>query len=67
MCNIVFWKKVSTISFYSSAVLLIMDTFFFENVGFYSFLTVLEITSLITLIVSSLILFFLKRRNNETI
>ncbi len=67
MCNIVFWKKISTVSFYSSAILLIMDTFFFEDVGFYSFLTIIEIISLVTLVVSSLILFLLKRRDNETI
>ncbi len=67
MSNIVFWKKISIVSFYSSAILLVIDTFFFEDVGFYSLLTILEIISLVTLVVSSLILFLLKRRNDETI
>lgn len=67
MNNILFWKKVSVLSFYSSAILIIADTFFFEDVGFYSFLTVIEIVSLVALALSSLILFVLKRRNNEKI
>jgi len=67
MNNKLFWKKISIISFYSSVLLLIADTFFFEGVGFYSILTIIEVISLITLSVSSLMLFLIKRKGYEKI
>jgi len=56
------WRKITNISFYVCLALIVLDTFFFEDVGFYSFLTVVEISAVGLLFLSSIMMFILKKQ-----
>lgn len=60
--NLKNWKKISNYSFYLCGVLIVVHTFFFEDVGFYSVLSLIEIIALSSLLFSELMKIIIKRR-----
>jgi hypothetical protein len=66
MKNLYFWRRLSNIAIYLCGFLLVVDTFFFNGTGFYSFLTIIEITALCLLLISELMKFYLKRKHGES-
>ena len=61
MDKIRFWKKISDWSFYACLIILAVITFILD-VSFYSLPVLIAIISLVTLITSSLILYFIKKK-----
>ena len=69
MKNLDLWKRLSSIALYTGGALLIVDTFFLEDIRFLPYISALELMALALLLFSGVMILLLKyidkKKRNE--